>query len=270
MFYRSIPLHLQCHPEPEGAFFMKSAFISSFILIFLISCTSVHTTREKEIALATQRLGEQYYNTGEYTAALKNLLEAQKTIPDDPFLNNSLGLAFLAKDRYDLAEAHFTKALSEKPDYIQARNNLGVAYMKQEKWTLAINAFQAVAGDILYATPEVPLSNLGWVYFNQKLYQKAEFYFKKSLEIQPGFLVSIHGLASTYLQTGAHDQALRYLNRHLKSNPEAAILHSDVAKVYTARHELDKARKAWQTVLNLVPETSPLALEARNQLDLLN
>ncbi|KKR31241.1 MAG: Tetratricopeptide repeat protein, partial [Candidatus Falkowbacteria bacterium GW2011_GWF2_39_8] len=70
--------------------------------------------KKKEIAIATQRVGEGFYNAGNYTLSLKNLLEAYETIPDDPYLNNSLGLVYLAKERYDLAENHFKKALELK------------------------------------------------------------------------------------------------------------------------------------------------------------
>ena len=146
--------------------------------------------------MANQRIGVEYYNDGQYTAALKKLLEAHKTTPDDPYLLNSLGLVYLAKQRYDLAENQFKRVLELKPDYTQAKNNLGAVYLKQEKWDLAIKCFKAVSENLLYATPEMPLSNLGWAYFHQNMFGKSKFYFMESLEIRPNFLGAIHGLAS--------------------------------------------------------------------------
>ena len=251
---------------------MKNLRCLFFILLFLVSCASKNTEIEhkKEIAKATQRLGEEYYRSGKYTAALKSLLRARDTIPDSPYLNNSLGLVYMAKQRYDLAENSFTKALAQKPDYIHAKNNLGAVYLKQKKWNLAIQCFEDVSENLLYATPEIPLSNLGWAYFNQRIYKKAKTYFKKSLEIRPDFLNAIHGLSSIYIETGYHTQAIDLLHQALKKNPGAAILHSDLARVYEARHEFDKARKSWNIVIEIAPDTSPLAKEAQKRLIDLN
>jgi type IV pilus assembly protein PilF len=251
---------------------MKNLICLFFAFLFLISCASKNTDvgSKKDIAIATQRVGEEYYNSGKYTAALRNLLDAYKTLPDDPWLNNSLGLVYLAKNRPDLAETHFKKALDLKPDYTQAKNNLGATYLKQKKWDLAIQCFKEISGNLLYATPETPLANLGWAYFHQKMYKTAKKYFEKSLEIRPDFLIAIHGLASIYTETGYYPPAIDFLHRALEKAPGAAILHADLAKIYTALKDFKKAKKSWEVVLKLVPETSPLAREATKKLFELN
>ena len=251
---------------------MKNLICLVLAVLFLISCASkaANVGSKKEIAQATQRVGEEYYNSGQYTAALKNLLDAYKTIPDDPFLNNSLGLVYLAKNRPDLAETHFKKGLYLKPDYTQAKNNLGATYLKQKKWDLAIRCFKEISGNLLYTTPETPLANLGWVYFHQKMYKTAKTYFEKSLEIRPDFLIAVHGLASIYIETGYYPRAINFLHHALEKNPGAAILHADLAKVYEALKDVKKAKKSWAVVLKLVPETSPLAREATKKLFELN
>lgn len=251
---------------------MKNLCYLFVIIMFLISCASQNMTpvEKKEIAIATQRVGESYYNAGNYTLSLKNLLEAYDSIPDDPYLNNSLGLVYLAKEKYDLAEEHFKKALELKNDYVDAKNNLGAAYLKQEKWLLAIDCFEDVLKNLTYSYPEMPLSNLGWVYFHQKKYEKADFYFNKSLQLNPRFLISIHGLASVYIQTKAYLKAIDFLHQELKRDPEAAILHSDMAKAYEGIHDFSNAKKSWEIVLKLVSETSPLAREAKKKLHELN
>jgi len=244
-----------------------------FIAVMLLSsCASgaLNSDNKKEIATATQRLGEEYYSADNYSAALKTLLEAYETIPDDPHLNNSLGLVYFAKEKYDLAETHFKKALDLKKDYLEAKNNLGAAYLKQEKWSFAIECFEEVSKNLVYTYPERPLSNLGWAYFHQKKYEKAKIYFNKSLEIKPDFLISIHGLASIYIETGVHLKAIDLHNQALTRNPGAPILHSDIAKAYEATNDFPRARKSWEIVLGLVSETSPLAREAKKKLLELN
>lgn len=247
---------------------MKNTCWLMLALFLLVSCAakSMEDDKKTQIGRATQRLGEGYYNAGNYTAALKNLLEAETCIPDDPFVHNSLGLVYLAKKKYKLAQDQFQTALDIRPDYSQARNNLGVSYLKQEKWDPAIRCFETVLESLLYPTPEMPMANLGAVYLRQGKREKAETAFKKASEIRPDFLMAIHGLASVYIENGYYDQAVRFLSRSLKKNPGAAILHSDLAKVYEARREYDNARKAWGIVIKLVPENSPLAREAHKRL----
>jgi len=249
---------------------MKNMICLLFILIFLVSCAgkdmNMNMENKKKLAVATQRVGEQYYNAGQYTAALKNLLEAYKTIPNDPYLHNSLGLVYMAKARYDLAEKSFKKALALKPDYIHAKNNLGAAYLKQNKWGLAIQCFEEISENLLYMTPEYPLTNLGRAYFYQKKYKKSKVYFEKALEIRPHFLRAVHGVASIYIETGYPGKALGYLHHELIKNPGAAILHSDIAKAYEALHDFDNARRSWNNVIKIEPETSPLAREAEKRL----
>ena len=251
---------------------MKNLCCLFVTFLFLTSCASQGVTpgEKKEIALATQRVGEGFYSAGDYSSALKNLLEAYESIPDDPYLNNSLGLVYLAKDRYDLAETHFKKALEFKKDYVDAKNNLGAAYLKQEKWSLAIECFEDVSKNLIYVYPEIPLSNLGWAYFHQKKYEKSISYFTKSLEINPKFLISIHGLASVYLETKEHLQAIEFLSQELKREPSAAILHSDLAKAYEGINDFTRAKASWRTVLNFSSETSQLSREAKKRLDELN
>ncbi len=132
---------------------MKKLHCILFASLFLISCASKNINSEQriKIAVATKQVGEEYYNAGKYTQALKKLLKACETIPDDPYLHDSLGRVYLKKKRYKLAEDHFKTALDLKPDYIHAKNNLGVAYLKQKKWELAIECFLQVSDNILYA-----------------------------------------------------------------------------------------------------------------------
>jgi len=240
--------------------------------LLFTSCATKGPSLEKkeEIALSTIRLGEELYNSGKYTRALQSLLEAYETLPNDPYLNNNLGLVYMAKERYDLAETHFLKAIRLKPDYVHAKNNLGGAYLKQDQWDLAIKNFEEVSKSLIYETPEIPLSNLGWAYYNKKEFDRSTYYFKKSLSFQPSFLISLHGLASIYLKTGYYYQAIDFLNQRIKRNPDAAILHSDLAKSYELIKDYKKAKKSWEAVLKLVSETSSLAKQAQERLDTLN
>jgi len=243
--------------------------ILAIIFMFLISAcatNSITNTKRIEMAQATQRMGEEHYRSGNYTAALKSLLEAEKALSGNPYLHNSLALVYIVKERPGLAENHFKRALQLKPDYAQAQNNLGGVYMKQRKWDIAIQTFKKVASNLLYATPEMPISNIGWAYLQQNMFKQARSYFDKALDIRPDFINAVHGRASIYMKQQNHYKALEFIQTALKKDPGAPILHADLAKTYQALGKNQRAKNAWNVVLKSVPERSILAKEARKHL----
>lgn len=248
---------------------MKILSLVLTVLMLFASCAtkSVMTTeKEREIATATLQQGIEFYRSGNYSLSLRKLLEAEKTIPNDDTLHNSLGLVYLAKDRYKLAANHFKRALEIRPDYIEAKNNLGATYLKMKEWDKAIKLFKEVSQNLLYATPEIPYTNLGWAYYYQGLYKTAKSYYQKALDINPNYLIPVHGLALTYIRTGYQYQAIDYLHRYLKKYPDASILHSDLARAYESLNKMTQAKRSWQMVIHLEPENSPLAREAEKRL----
>ncbi len=251
---------------------MKKLCIPFCIMIMMtamVSCSPDVRQQALKNAEGSMNIGHAYLISGDYTAGLGKLLDAEKVIHDDPYLENDLGLAFMAKKRFALAAKHFQMAVNLKPDYIPARNNLGTAYMKQKKWDSAIACFKAISGNLLYATPHYPLSNMGWAYIEKKEYRLAEKNFIKALKLSPNFIQAVHGLATVYIKTGRGYYAVNFLNRKIKKSPGAVILHADLAKAYEMVHQFSDAERSWQTVIKLAPGSGP-AEEAEVHIDKLN
>ena len=150
---------------------------SVFYIFVLASCADIELLKKQEEA--GRLVGEAYMSQNDYTAALNELLKAERTYTKDPHLHNDLGLVYMAKDQLLLAIEHFIKAVELKPDYAPARNNLGTAYLAMKNWDSAIICFKEVSRDLLYATPHYPLTNLGWAYYNKKEFALAEQFYGK-------------------------------------------------------------------------------------------
>ncbi len=245
---------------------MKQVIISILISLTLTACAT-NTIEQKNIAEATMALGEAHLNQGNFTAALKELLAAEKALPNDPYIHNDLGIAYMGKEIFDLAENHFKRAVALKPDYIQAQNNLGAAYLKQKKYDQAIELYRQFSKNLLYMTPHFAFSNMGWAYLGKKDYILAEKNFSKALHLEPDFINAVHGLALTLLESGETYQAEALLQKKLKKLPQASILYADLAKAYEQMNQPARAQAAWKKVLVLTPEGTPLALEAESRLN---
>jgi type IV pilus assembly protein PilF len=245
---------------------LKRIAIVIAILITISACATTQGPNNDKIAQAIKREGDVFQTQGNYTAALSKLLDAEKLTPNDPYLQNSLGLAYMGKKREDLAVIAFKKALAIKPDFIEAINNLGAAYLRQKKWDMAIVEFKKVLDNLLYPTPHYPLSNIGWAYLRKKEFHLAETYFTKALDELPWFTAASHGLIQTYLQTGRLNLAMNYLYQCLNKTPGVAIFHADLAQVYEGKGLTQQAIKSWKLVLTLVPERSVLAKQAEIRL----
>lgn len=269
-----MPRHL---PSPSRSFSCHTKHLPTLIilacaLILILGGCTASTTDTASVraetgpAVTAKRLGEAYMAQGDYIAALRQLLEAEKALPDDPVVQFDLGMVYLARERYTLARQHLINALGLNPGYTEARNSLGVVYLRQKKWDAAIQMFQQTVSDLLYMTPHFAYTNMGRAYMGKKAYSDAEACFRKALKTQPGFTPANHGLATVYLETGRLSQARQLLERAVSKNPDHAILHADLGRTLQRMGRYKEARAAWHRVIYLVPD-SPLADEADRQIN---
>lgn len=232
----------------------------------LCACAGQQVGKDPELAKANRTIGEAYMNQGDLTAALRELLKAERLNPDDPIVHNDLGLCYMLKKRMPDAIAHFKKAIDLNPGFAPARNNLGTAYLELKEWDAAIRVFKEITKDLLYATPHFPLSNLGLAYYQKGQYRTAMRYYKKALEVQPDFANALRGVGRIYLATNQGRLALKYLKRALKAAPRAPEVHMDLGEAYLLVGRIADARNAYENVVDLAQPESQLAEQARKRL----
>jgi len=238
--------------------------MSIFFILSAVSCASNLETRKRQSA-AVRKVGEVYLSQENYTAALRQLLEAEQLYSKDHLLHNALGIAYRKKGLVEKAIFHFEKAIELKPDFAPAVNNLGTVYFDQKDYDAAIACFKKVSGELLYATPYYAFYNLGKAYYEKKEYGLSEEYYMKALDSEPKFLDPLVGLGRVYIATGKISDAISALTSALKQYPQYARAYFYLGQAYTLIKDYRRAVLAYQKAIEIEPNT-PLARDSNIEL----
>lgn len=245
----------------------KSARHIGYVLLgvsLFWGCAAGLTAKKPQVE-ATRSLGEAYLAQRNYAMALRELLNAEKMNPDDYLTQYDLGLVYYARKKADLAIRHFEESLRLRPEYAPARNSIGAAYLSIENWDAAIAALKPLQGDLLYATPHYPLTNLGYAYYRKGDYQTAETYLLKALDYEPNFPIALRHLGRVMLATGRVAEAVQRLQRAAELDPRSAEIQMTLGDAYNASFQPDRAIQAYRKVLDLAP-SSDLAAVAEKEI----
>jgi type IV pilus assembly protein PilF len=236
------------------------------IAVLMVSCAAQNSIRNTRMAAAKRDVGEAYMRQGDYTAALRELLEAEKLNPEDHIVQNDLGICFMNKKRMADAISHFKKAVAIKSNYASARNNLGTAYLALKEWDTAIEIFKGISKDALYGTPHYPLSNIGLAYFHKGEFKTALRYYKEALKIKDTFVNALRGAGRCYLALNDGRLALKYLERAVKIAPKVPELHYELAEANLLIGRTAQAIISYESAVELAMPESDIAVKARKRL----
>ncbi|MGV7220318.1 MAG: tetratricopeptide repeat protein [Nitrospinales bacterium] len=148
-------------------------------------------------------------------------------IQPDEVLSTNLGILFMRKKQYILAEEYLLKALSLNPRYSIAHNNLGMVYLHDGKIKLAENHYKSaikINPDFIQA-----FGNLGVLYKNIGDLPNAEIAFTNALNIDSSNSDILNFLGEVYLQAGLNDMARIKFNEALNFNENHSLAKANLA-----------------------------------------
>ncbi len=105
-----------------------------------------------------------------------------------------LGWTYAQMGDYKRAIDEAQKAIKIDPDFGNPYNDIGVYLIEQGKEDEAIPYLEKAMRAKRYCCYQFPHFNLGRIYLNKKIYDKARQAFKQSLEIDPDYLPAREGL----------------------------------------------------------------------------
>ncbi len=167
----------------------------------------------KNLAQVHITLGLLYTETGKYTEANKEFLIAQDIDPSNVDAYQGQATAYSKQGKLDEAESIYKKVIKMKPDYWAGYNHLGVFYYLHGNYKQAASQFEQV----IKITPlnASAYRNLGAMYYYLDQKADAIVMFKRSLEIQPDYVV-YSNLATLYYYEGLYRDAAGSYEKALK------------------------------------------------------
>jgi tetratricopeptide (TPR) repeat protein len=145
---------------------------------------------------------------GDYDGAIRALTKALDLSPGDVQAESLLGWAQMLREDYDDALGTFQRVLSKEPANSLARINLGYICYKKRIFGEAIEHLSKairMANDkkaTLYAN-----YYLGLVYLQREMFEDAENFFRKTLELGPNLIEAYYELGRAQWFAGNRDAA---------------------------------------------------------------
>jgi tetratricopeptide (TPR) repeat protein len=147
-------------------------------------------------------------SAGDYAGAEAMLNRALELSPNDAQSESLLGWAQMHQEKYDDALLHFQRVLMRDPTNALARINVGFICLKKRIFGEAIEHLSRalrLEGDrkaMLYAH-----FYLGLVYLEREMYDDAQTFFRRALELGPNLIEAYYELGRALWFSGRRDQA---------------------------------------------------------------
>lgn len=231
----------------------KYTFLVIFVSLFLTHCRTFHANQEKASLHAAN--GNALYLNENYPLALKEFLTAESLDPENPAIQNSLGLTYFMRERYSVSIKHFENALKLNPKFTDARNNLGRAYIEVGRHQDAEKMLNIVLNDLTYPAQERAYINLGLNAFSQKKYDLAKDNFLKAISIQADNCLAHTYYGRSFFEMQNYDASISALDKAIEFCQKLMIdePHYYSALSYYRLGEKQKSITRFEEVVKLYP-----------------
>lgn len=145
---------------------------------------------------------------GDYEGAEKALTRAIELSPGDPQSEALLGWAQMLQEKYDDALMNFQKVLMREPANALARINVGYICLKKKIFGEAIEHLsKAIRLDNDRKATLYAHFYLGLVYLEREMYEDAQTFFQKTLNLGPNLIEAYYELGRAYWFNDEREEA---------------------------------------------------------------
>jgi len=236
----------------------KVPFVFVLLAAFLCSACTYTPWHRKQSELFLNK-GTAYLQAGQYTSALKELLEAEKYYSGNPKIHYYLAMSYHGKDINDKAIEELQEAISLDKNYSEAHNYLGALYSDRGLWDKAIEEFEKALSNYLYNTPEMAFYNMAWAYYCKKDYKTALAKYQEALKVTPFTRLRPQiekNVGIIYFDQSDFPNAIKHFKESVELNPNLFDAHFLLGESYLKISDRAKAKKSFQAVVDLAPKSS--------------
>ena len=156
---------------------------------------------------------------GDHAGAIRALTRALELAPDTTEAQSLLGWAQMLHEDYDDALATFSRVLMKEPANALARINVGYICLKKRIFGEAIEHLsKAIRLDNDRKATLYAHYYLGLVYYEREMYEDAQTFFKKTLQLGPNLIEGYFDLGRALWFAGSESLALATWEAGQKAN----------------------------------------------------
>jgi Tfp pilus assembly protein PilF len=241
-------------------------FTAGLCALLLAGCATEQW--KKEEAGKHLDIGLAYMTSGQFTHALRELMEAEKLDPDNPRTHYAIGLIYLEKSMPNQALASFRRALELKPDFPEAHVSIGTILYSQGRLDEAIASYNRALSNVLYETPGIAYYNLGRAYAKKGDSQTALGMYAEALRRdRGGYLVPLIEFHIGLIRMGEGNcaKAEGHFRKAVELSPLYAEAYLRLGECQARLGRPGEAAQSFRTVIERAPN-SDFAGRARDAL----
>lgn len=220
-----------------------------------MSCSSINRAEDQETASLHMEIAIGYIQKDNLPLALKELLIAEDMDPKNPVIQSNLGLVYFLRERYELAERHYLRAISYKSDYTEAKNNLARVFIEIGQYKKAEPYLIEAMQDLTFSDYAAVYANYGILEFKRKNYSAAKTKLKKSLESDRENCITHVYLGRSYLELKELVLATDQLEKAISFCRPVAIdeAHYYAALAFFRSNQRDRAMVRFEELIKIFP-----------------
>ena len=144
---------------------------------------------------------------------------------------------------------------TSKKDYIEKNKtpyywlHIGNCYFIQENWNKAEFYYRLTLEETKVSTIQsIALNNLGLIHFKYEQWEKGREFLKESMSLAPKFKVPRYNISQLYLQFGLYDKAIEVLNDPAFNGNKDIDVYFSLANAYLYKNDIKTSAKYFQMI----------------------
>lgn len=179
----------------------------------------------KQASLTNVQLGVGYLRRGQYDVAQEKLLKAIEQYPKNIDAYTTMAFLLMQINKMEEAEEYYLDALDIKGNNPDLRNSYGTYLCNVGRLNDAMKQFKEAYSNPFYKSAYLAYANAGNCLLNTKHFVHAEKYLRKALKLQPELSGALISMAELSIKTEKYLKARAYIQRyHAINKPSAESL----------------------------------------------